>query len=129
MCITACITARAGNLTLLPCEFFFLPKNKNFYRSTGWKPSRAFPIDMAGFCVSVATLLSSPHAHFSLDSPRGHLETDFLSLLTTRQMLEPRANCCTKVGTLEAFHLLVWSKSFNKFILVLFSILFPGEII
>uniref|UniRef100_A0A6A7G3L8 Galactosylgalactosylxylosylprotein 3-beta-glucuronosyltransferase n=2 Tax=Hirondellea gigas TaxID=1518452 RepID=A0A6A7G3L8_9CRUS len=72
----------------------------------GWKASRKFPTDMAGFAVSVALLITKTDAEFSHDSKIGYLETDFLSKLVETKDLEPRANCCTKV--------LVWHMNAKK---------------
>lgn len=65
--------------------------------NSAWRPERRFPIDMAGFAVSLKHFLSKPDAKFSLKSEGGFQETDFLSLLTTREELEPKAANCTKV--------------------------------
>ncbi|KAK6642214.1 hypothetical protein RUM44_013937 [Polyplax serrata] len=65
--------------------------------NAAWRPERKFPIDMAGFAVSLKHLLSKPEAKFSYSSEGGFQETDFLSLLTTREELEPLAANCSKV--------------------------------
>ena len=65
----------------------------------GWKPERNFPTDMAGFAVSVPLLLSKTEAQFSHESKLGYLEDDFLTQLVTREQLQPKADCCTKVGS------------------------------
>ena len=68
---------------------------------TGWftyfRPDRAFAMDMAGFSINVRLLLERPEATFSNTVRRGHLETNFLSTLTTMEELEPNAHNCTKV--------------------------------
>ncbi|XP_018017994.1 galactosylgalactosylxylosylprotein 3-beta-glucuronosyltransferase I [Hyalella azteca] len=63
----------------------------------GWKPERPFPTDMAGFAVNLRLLLDNPDASFSLESEIGFMETDFLSRIVTKEELEPKAECCTKV--------------------------------
>lgn len=65
--------------------------------NAGWRPERKFPIDMAGFAVSLKHLLSKPEAKFSFSSQGGFQESDFLSLLVSLDELEPMANNCTKV--------------------------------
>lgn len=64
---------------------------------TGWKPTRPFPIDMAGFAVSLRLVLDKPHAIFDGDAPMGFLESSLLQGLVTMEELEPRADGCTKV--------------------------------
>uniref|UniRef100_A0A8C6U9A9 Galactosylgalactosylxylosylprotein 3-beta-glucuronosyltransferase n=1 Tax=Neogobius melanostomus TaxID=47308 RepID=A0A8C6U9A9_9GOBI len=64
---------------------------------TGWKPSRPFPMDMAGFAVSLRLILAKPDACFDADAPIGFLEGSFLQKLVTMDELEPRADDCTKV--------------------------------
>lgn len=66
--------------------------------NAAWRPERKFPIDMAGFAISLKHFLSKPEAKFSYSSEGGFQETDFLSLLTTREELEPMAANCTKVS-------------------------------
>ncbi|GLV35111.1 Glucuronyltransferase I [Carabus blaptoides fortunei] len=64
---------------------------------TGWKPERAFATDMAGFAINLTLILSNPDAVFSYKMEKGNLESDFLSLLITKEELEPLADNCTKV--------------------------------
>lgn len=64
---------------------------------TGWKPSRPFPIDMAGFAVSLRLVLANPDACFDGEAPMGFLESSFLQGLVTMDELEPKADNCTKV--------------------------------
>ncbi|KAM7377473.1 hypothetical protein PAMA_013996 [Pampus argenteus] len=45
---------------------------------TGWRPSRPFPMDMAGFAVSLKLVLTNPEACFDGDAPMGFLESSFL---------------------------------------------------
>uniref|UniRef100_A0A3Q2XUE1 Galactosylgalactosylxylosylprotein 3-beta-glucuronosyltransferase n=1 Tax=Hippocampus comes TaxID=109280 RepID=A0A3Q2XUE1_HIPCM len=63
----------------------------------GWRPSRPFPMDMAGFAVSLKLLLSNPDARFDGNAPMGLLESSLLQGLVTMDQLEPRADNCTKV--------------------------------
>lgn len=64
----------------------------------GWKPDRAFALDMAGFAVNLSLLLRETEAEFSIDAPRGFHETRFLEKLVTREELEPKADMCKKVN-------------------------------
>lgn len=64
---------------------------------TGWMPGRAFATDMAGFAINLTLILKNPDANFSYKMERGNLESAFLSLLTTKEELEPLAHNCTKV--------------------------------
>ncbi|KAL4623020.1 galactosylgalactosylxylosylprotein 3-beta-glucuronosyltransferase 3-like [Arapaima gigas] len=64
---------------------------------TGWRPSRPFPLDMAGFAVSLRLVLVNPEARFDGDAPMGFLESSFLQSLVTMEELEPKADMCTKV--------------------------------
>uniref|UniRef100_A0A8C9RGF0 Galactosylgalactosylxylosylprotein 3-beta-glucuronosyltransferase n=1 Tax=Scleropages formosus TaxID=113540 RepID=A0A8C9RGF0_SCLFO len=64
---------------------------------TGWRPSRPFPLDMAGFAVSLRLVLANPEARFDGDAPMGFLESSFLQSLVTMEELEPKADLCTKV--------------------------------
>ncbi|KAM5137943.1 galactosylgalactosylxylosylprotein 3-beta-glucuronosyltransferase 3 [Mantella aurantiaca] len=64
---------------------------------TAWKTHRPFPIDMAGFAVSLSLLLTHPKAQFDPDAERGFLESSLLGQLVTMRELEPRADNCTKV--------------------------------
>ncbi|KAM8880780.1 galactosylgalactosylxylosylprotein 3-beta-glucuronosyltransferase 3 [Synchiropus splendidus] len=64
---------------------------------TGWRPTRPFPMDMAGFAVSLKLVLSNPDACFDGDAPMGFLESSFLQGLVTMDELEPRAALCTQV--------------------------------
>lgn len=67
---------------------------------TGWKPDRPFAIDMAGFAVNLALLLRTSGAEFSLNVPIGYQESKFLEKMTTVELLEPKADLCTKVSLL-----------------------------
>ncbi|KAM9827248.1 galactosylgalactosylxylosylprotein 3-beta-glucuronosyltransferase 3 [Neosynchiropus ocellatus] len=64
---------------------------------TGWRPTRPFPMDMAGFAVSLKLVLSNPDACFDGEAPMGFLESSFLQGLVTMDELEPRAAQCTQV--------------------------------
>ncbi|XP_051509178.1 galactosylgalactosylxylosylprotein 3-beta-glucuronosyltransferase 3-like [Myxocyprinus asiaticus] len=64
---------------------------------TGWRPNRPFPIDMAGFAVSLRLVLANPKACFNGDAQMGFLESSFLQHLVTVEELEPKADLCTKV--------------------------------
>ncbi|KAI1898700.1 hypothetical protein AGOR_G00075070 [Albula goreensis] len=64
---------------------------------TGWRPSRPFPLDMAGFAVSLRLVLANPESRFDGDAPMGFLESSFLQGLVTMEELEPKADMCTKV--------------------------------
>ncbi|XP_026945884.1 galactosylgalactosylxylosylprotein 3-beta-glucuronosyltransferase 3 isoform X3 [Sagmatias obliquidens] len=64
---------------------------------TAWEPNRPFPLDMAGFAVSLPLLLAKPNARFDATAPRGHLESSLLSHLVDPKDLEPRAANCTRV--------------------------------
>ncbi|XP_013874498.1 galactosylgalactosylxylosylprotein 3-beta-glucuronosyltransferase 3 [Austrofundulus limnaeus] len=64
---------------------------------TGWRPNRPFPMDMAGFAVSLKLVLADPKACFDGEAPMGFLESSFLKGLVTLDELEPKAENCTKV--------------------------------
>lgn len=64
---------------------------------TGWRPSRPFPMDMAGFAVSLKLVLTNPEARFDGEAPMGFLESSFLQGLVTMDELEPKADNCSKV--------------------------------
>ena len=64
---------------------------------TGWRPSRPFPMDMAGFAVSLKLILANPEACFDGEAPMGFLESSFLQGLVTMDELEPKADDCSKV--------------------------------
>ena len=59
--------------------------------------SRKMPVDMASFAVNVTLILQRPNLKVGIDvhgrdSQRGHLETDFLEHLTTRELAECRGS-------------------------------------
>lgn len=62
-----------------------------------WRPERPFPVDMAGFAISVDLLLANPEAKFSYDVERGYQETEILRQVTTMDKLQPLADLCRKV--------------------------------
>ncbi|XP_044125916.1 galactosylgalactosylxylosylprotein 3-beta-glucuronosyltransferase 3 isoform X1 [Bufo gargarizans] len=64
---------------------------------TAWKTHRPFPMDMAGFAVSLSLLLSHPNTQFDPNAERGFLESSLLGSLVTVGELEPKANNCTKI--------------------------------
>ncbi|XP_069824327.1 galactosylgalactosylxylosylprotein 3-beta-glucuronosyltransferase 3 [Dendropsophus ebraccatus] len=64
---------------------------------TAWKTHRPFPIDMAGFAVSLSLLLSHPKAQFDPNAERGFLESSLLGPMVTIGELEPKADNCTKI--------------------------------
>ena len=75
------------------------PKVVRFH--TGWRPSRPFPLDMAGFAVSLKTVLANQDACFDGNAPMGFLESSFLQGVVTMEELEPRADNCSKVRPSE----------------------------
>uniref|UniRef100_A0A8D0L5S7 Galactosylgalactosylxylosylprotein 3-beta-glucuronosyltransferase n=1 Tax=Sphenodon punctatus TaxID=8508 RepID=A0A8D0L5S7_SPHPU len=64
---------------------------------TAWKPNRPFPMDMAGFAVTLQLLLANREARFDLQAERGYLESSLLQSLVSIEELEPKAENCTKV--------------------------------
>ena len=62
-----------------------------------WKPTRPFPIDMAGFAINLKLLLDKFDAWFEYEAPRGYLESTLLRQIVERSELEPKADGCTKV--------------------------------
>nr|XP_057924446.1 galactosylgalactosylxylosylprotein 3-beta-glucuronosyltransferase 3 [Doryrhamphus excisus]XP_057924447.1 galactosylgalactosylxylosylprotein 3-beta-glucuronosyltransferase 3 [Doryrhamphus excisus] len=64
---------------------------------TGWRPSRPFPMDMAGFAVSLKLVLANPDSWFDGMAPMGFLESSFLQGLVTMDQLEPKADDCSLV--------------------------------
>lgn len=62
-----------------------------------WRPDRNFPIDMAGFSISLRLLVEREYVMFSFNVTNGFMESDFLSHLTTIENLEPKADRCRKV--------------------------------
>lgn len=76
---------------------FFDNSSKVVRFHTGWRPSRPFPMDMAGFSVSLKLVLANPEACFDGEAPMGFLESSFLQGLVTMDELEPKADNCSKV--------------------------------
>lgn len=62
-----------------------------------WEPTRPFPIDMAGFAISLKLILEKPEALFSYTAKPGYQETEILQYFTTVEDLEPLSDNCTKV--------------------------------
>lgn len=80
---------------------------------TGWRPSRPFPLDMAGFAVSLKSVLANQDACFDGNAPIGFLESSFLQGVVTMEELEPKADNCTKVrgglsGVMTSFRMSHW---------------------
>ncbi|BFZ06933.1 hypothetical protein BsWGS_09971 [Bradybaena similaris] len=65
---------------------------------TYWKPSRPFPMDMAGFAINLQLIHDYPEAAFTNSVQRGYQESTLLSgLKISQDDLEPKANMCTEV--------------------------------
>ncbi|XP_042201207.1 galactosylgalactosylxylosylprotein 3-beta-glucuronosyltransferase 3 [Callorhinchus milii] len=64
---------------------------------TAWKPTRPFPMDMAGFSVALQLLLANREAKFDINAERGYLESSLLQSVVSIEELEPKANNCDKV--------------------------------
>lgn len=62
-----------------------------------WRPERPFPIDMAGFAISVNLLMANPEAKFSYSVERGYQESEILRRVTTMDRLQPMANKCRDI--------------------------------
>lgn len=63
-----------------------------------WKSQRPFPLDMAGFALSLELVLSKPLVGFSPNQEIGYLESHFLNqYISSWSELEPKANNCTKI--------------------------------
>ena len=63
-----------------------------------WRKERPFPIDMAGFAVSLRLLMSRPNVSFSAREKVGYIESHFLGqLVKSWDELEPKARRCTKI--------------------------------
>lgn len=63
-----------------------------------WKPQRKYPVDMAGFAVSLQALHRAGRVRFSNQLRIGYQETHFLDqILDSPAQLEPLANRCTDV--------------------------------
>ncbi|KAF4524007.1 hypothetical protein B566_EDAN006301 [Ephemera danica] len=62
-----------------------------------WPAERSFPVDMAGFAVSVDFFLQHPNA--TMPYKAGHEEDRFLKSLDLKlEDIEPKANMCTEVS-------------------------------
>ena len=56
----------------------------------GWRPERAYPVDMAGFAVANREILARPNLRFDGRAPRGNLESYFLrEIVDDKSELEP----------------------------------------
>ena len=64
---------------------------------TAWKPSRPFPLDMAGFAINAKLIVDNPEADIDPAAERGYLESSILERLVNRKDLEPLANNCKQV--------------------------------
>lgn len=63
-----------------------------------WRKNRPFPIDMAGFAMSLHLIISNKNATFSDSEPIGYVESQFLKqFVKSWTDLEPKADKCTKV--------------------------------
>lgn len=63
-----------------------------------WESKRPFPLDMAGFAMSLRLLMSRPDASFSAREKVGFIESHFLGqLVKSWDELEPKADKCTKI--------------------------------
>lgn len=72
-----------------------------------WQNRRPFPIDMAGFAISLRLLISHPEAKFSDEQRIGYVESHFLGqLVSSWDELEPKADRCSKI--------LVWHTQTKK---------------
>lgn len=62
-----------------------------------WEQHRPFPIDMAGFAISLRLLMSRPNVSFSERQKIGYIESHFLGqLIKSWDELEPKADKCSK---------------------------------
>lgn len=76
------------------------PENENKIHSFNsmWESKRPFPLDMAGFAISMNLFMNHLNASFSAEQKVGYVESHFLSqLVDSWDDLEPRADKCTKV--------------------------------
>lgn len=72
-----------------------------------WRKDRPFPIDMAGFAISLLSIISNHNATFSDSEPIGYIESQFLrQFVKSWTDLEPKADKCTKI--------LVWHTKSQK---------------
>ena len=92
-----------GLAGLLPYESPVVVNGKvRHWLSGSQRKERKFPIDIAGFAITGELLLSHPNAIFNLNDTAGAMESKFIeSLGVTADDLEPRADDCTKVGTIR----------------------------
>jgi galactosylgalactosylxylosylprotein 3-beta-glucuronosyltransferase 3 len=72
---------------------------------TAFKRGRLYATDMAGFSINVRLIIENPTVEFNSSIPRGELESNFLQqLIGGVSELEPRANNCTEVGTMQSIY-------------------------
>ena len=63
-----------------------------------YKPDREIPVDMAGFAVNAKLIVNNVHLKFNPNSVDiGHSESDFLSMVASRDNMEPLGDLCNKV--------------------------------
>lgn len=63
-----------------------------------WESKRPFPIDMAGFAISLHLFMSHLNVEFSAEQRIGYVESHFLGqLVDSWDELEPKADKCSKV--------------------------------
>ncbi|CAD7087680.1 unnamed protein product [Hermetia illucens] len=65
--------------------------------NAAWRPERPFPLDMAGFAISLDLLHKRPEAVFSFEVERGYQESEILRHVTVLKELQPLANLCKEV--------------------------------
>lgn len=63
-----------------------------------WRKDRPYPIDMAGFAISLKLYFSKHNVKFSAKGPIGFIESNFIGkLINSWDELEPRSNECRDV--------------------------------
>lgn len=63
-----------------------------------WERQRPFPLDMAGFAISMNLFIKRLNSSFSAEQKVGYVESHFLNqLVDSWDELEPKADKCTKV--------------------------------
>jgi Glycosyltransferase family 43 len=81
-----------------------------------WPADRKFPVDMAGFAVSVDYLLQNPNA--TMPYKAGHEEDQFLKSLGLKlEDIEPKANNCTEVIICSLFKFCISQLSSQEYAL------------
>ncbi|XP_028393382.1 galactosylgalactosylxylosylprotein 3-beta-glucuronosyltransferase 3-like isoform X2 [Dendronephthya gigantea] len=72
--------------------------NKVVNFRVAYKPSRAVPVDMAGFAVNAKLVANNPRLIFNPWSPKiGQGESDFLEMITSRDKVETLGDLCNQV--------------------------------